>query len=82
MSENNPQSPEKIQQFEAALQHVDNLVQADNPATSAAKGILYSLVETFGVVLGDPDLPAHVRAGYEGLLETAHEISAKLNPPA
>jgi hypothetical protein len=29
--------------------------------------------------VGDPDLPAHLRSGYEGLLETAREIRAKLD---
>ena len=43
-----------------------------------AKGILYSLIETLGALVGDPDLPEHSRVGYEGLLETARELRAKI----
>jgi hypothetical protein len=39
---------------------------------------LYSLIETLGTLVGDPDLPEHVRSGYEGLLETARELRVKL----
>ena len=47
-------------------------------ASGAAKGILYSLIETLGTFVGDPDLPEHARSGYEGLLEAARELRAKL----
>jgi hypothetical protein len=39
---------------------------------------LYSLIETLGTLVGDPDLPEHARSGYEGLLETARELRVKL----
>ncbi|MGN6651921.1 hypothetical protein [Trinickia sp.] len=61
-----------------ALHHVDTLLSSGNIAVSAAKGILYSLIETLGALVGDPDLPEHSRAGYEGLLETAREMRAKV----
>jgi hypothetical protein len=61
-----------------ALNHVDTLLSSGNIAVSAAKGILYSLIETLGALVGDPDLPEHSRAGYEGLLETAREMRAKV----
>jgi hypothetical protein len=61
-----------------ALNHVDTLLSSGNIAVSAAKGILYSLIETLGALVGDPDLPEHSRAGYEGLLETARELRAKV----
>jgi len=58
---------------------VSQLVHSGDIAASAARGLVYSLIETLGVLVGDPDLPAHVRSGYEGLLETARELSAKLD---
>jgi hypothetical protein len=61
-----------------ALNHVDTLLSSGNIAVSAAKGILYSLIETLGALVGDPDLPEHSRAGYEGLLETARELRTKV----
>lgn len=42
------------------------------------QGILYSIIETLGTLVGDPDLPAHARSGYDGLLETARELRAKI----
>jgi hypothetical protein len=35
-------------------------------------------METLGALIGDPDLPEHARSGYEGLLETARELRARL----
>lgn len=61
-----------------ALNHVDTLLSSGNIAVSAAKGILYSLIETLGALVGDPDLPEHSRAGYEGLLETARELRSRV----
>lgn len=72
----------EVAHMDAALSHVDSLIQSDSIAAGAAKGLLYSLIETLGVLVGDPDLPAHARSGYEGLLETAQELRAKLDTPA
>lgn len=72
-----PTSPE-LDHLHDALDHVDTLLSSGNIAVSAAKGILYSLIETLGALVGDPDLPEHSRAGYEGLLETARELRAKV----
>ena len=47
-------------------------------AAGAAKGIVYSLVETLGTMVGDPDLPAHLKSGYMGALDLAVELEAKL----
>ncbi|HEV3106484.1 MAG TPA: hypothetical protein VGZ01_12425 [Trinickia sp.] len=74
--EASPKPP--LDQLDAALNHVDTLLTSGNIALSAAKGILYSLIETLGALVGDPDLPEHSRAGYEGLLETARELRVKL----
>jgi hypothetical protein len=69
----------ELEHFDAAISHVGQSIHSGNMAASAAKGILYSLIETLGVLVGDPDLPSHARSGYEGLLETARELSAKLD---
>lgn len=69
----------KFEDLDAAVKHVGNLIASQNIATSAAKGILYSLTETIGSMIGDVDLPAHLRSGYEGLLETARELNLKMN---
>jgi hypothetical protein len=64
--------------FDAAITHVDESYAAGKMAAGAAKGILFSIIETLGTLVGDPDLPAHARSGYEGLLETARELRAKI----
>jgi hypothetical protein len=71
-------TPAELDHLNDALNHVDTLLSSGNIAVSAAKGILYSLIETLGALVGDPDLPEHSRAGYEGLLETARELRAKV----
>lgn len=78
---NRPQEGSKtpdLAHLNDALNHVDTLLSSGNIAVSAAKGILYSLIETLGALVGDPDLPEHSRAGYEGLLETARELRSKV----
>ncbi|CAB3760976.1 hypothetical protein [Paraburkholderia solisilvae] len=67
-----------IEHLDAAVTHVGEMVSSGNIAASAARGILYSLIETLGTLVGDPDLPEHARSGYEGLLETARELRAKV----
>ncbi|KXU88285.1 hypothetical protein CI15_12315 [Paraburkholderia monticola] len=78
-----PQPPSddrpEIAQLDAALSHVDQQVSSGGIASGAAKGIVYSLIETLGALVGDPDLPEHARSGYEGLLEAARELRAKLD---
>lgn len=68
-----------LEHFDAALTHVDDSYTSGDMAAGAAKGILYSLIETLGTLVGDPDLPAHARSGYEGLLETARELRARID---
>jgi len=69
----------KFEQLDAAVNHVGDLIASQSIALGAAKGILYSLTETIGSMIGDVDLPAHVRSGYEGLLETARELNLQLD---
>ena len=76
-SEEKSSKPLEIDEFESALSHVDSQLSSGNIAI-AAKGILYSLIETLGALVGDPDLPEHSRSGYEGLLETARELRLKV----
>ena len=83
--ENTPySSPESTERptpehFDAAIGHVDTLWSSGHIAASAARGILYSIVETLGTLLGDPDMPEHARVGYQGLLESARELRAKVD---
>jgi hypothetical protein len=64
--------------FLDAVNHIDEAVANKSIASSAAKGIIYSLVETLGTMVGDPDLPAHLKSGYMGALDLAVELEAKL----
>jgi len=77
-SQKKPEIPD-ISQMNEALAHVDEGVRSGSIAAGAARGLLYSLIETLGVVVGDPDLPEHARSGYEGLLEVARELRIKIN---
>jgi hypothetical protein len=67
-----------VDHLDAALNHVDTQLSSGHIAVGAAKGILYSLIETLGALVGDPDLPDHARSGYEGLLETARALRTRL----
>jgi hypothetical protein len=77
-SEKPTEGQERLEHLDAAVNHVDELISSGSIAKGAAKGLLYSLIETLGALVGDPDLPAHSRSGYEGLLETARELRVKL----
>ena len=65
-------------QLSEALEHLNSAVESDSIAIGAARGLVYSVMETLGTLIGDPDLPEHARSGYEGLLETARELRARL----
>jgi len=65
--------------FLDAVNHIDEAVTNKTIAIGAAKGIVYSLVETLGTMVGDPDLPAHIKSGYMGVLDLAVELEAKLH---
>jgi hypothetical protein len=43
-----------------------------------AKGLVYSLGEALGVILGDPGLPEHIRSGYQGLIEMVRKVEARI----
>ena len=64
--------------FLDAVNHIDEAVANNNIAAGAAKGIVYSLVETLGTMVGDPDLPSHLKSGYMGALDLAVELEAKI----
>ena len=64
--------------FLDAVNHIDQAVTSKSIALSAAKGIIYSITETLGSMIGDPDLPSHLRSAYKGVLEVAHELEAKI----
>lgn len=71
------QTPE-LEHMSDALHHVNTAWESDSIAVGAARGLLYSIIETLGTLVGDPDLPEHARSGYEGLLETAREVRARI----
>lgn len=72
-----PAQPD-LEHLNAAFTHVDEGVKSGHIAAGAAKGLVYSLIETLGALVGDPDLPEHARSGYQGLLEAARELRVKL----
>jgi hypothetical protein len=72
-------SPEHMGQ---AIEHVSSAVESGHIAIGAAKGLIFSIMETLGVMMGDPDLPEHARSGYEGLLETARELRVRIEQKA
>jgi hypothetical protein len=65
--------------FLDAVNYIDEAVANKTIAISAAKGIVFSLVETLGAMVGDPDLPNHLKSGYMGALDLAVELEAKLH---
>ncbi|SDC08218.1 hypothetical protein SAMN05216345_101463 [Cupriavidus sp. YR651] len=72
------QAPD-VDHLSDALEHLSSAVETNSIATGAARGLVYSVMETLGTLIGDPDLPEHARSGYEGLLETARELRARLD---
>ncbi len=72
------ESSRNLEQLDAALSHIHTSLTSGSIAAGAAKAIVYSLIETLGALVGDPDLPEHSRSGYEGLLEKAREMRARL----
>ncbi|XQU70263.1 Major surface protein 3 [Cupriavidus sp. H18C1] len=73
-----PTDPAGAEHLGDALAHLSTAVEENSIAVGAAKGLVYSIIETLGTLVGDPDLPEHARSGYEGLLETAREIRARI----
>jgi len=74
----NPSDESQADHLSDALQYLSSAVESERIATGAAKRLVYSVMETLGTLIGDPDLPEHARSGYEGLLETARELRARL----
>ncbi|MBS6362845.1 hypothetical protein [Burkholderia sp.] len=72
------QKLEKLENLEAAVNHLHESIESQSIAVGAAKGILYSLIETLGALIGDPDLPEHARSGYEALRDKARELRGGL----
>ena len=65
--------------FLDAVNHIDEAVKTNTIAIGAAKGIVFSLVETLGAMVGDPDLPNYLKSGYMGALDLAAGLEAKLD---
>ena len=72
-------APPEQDHFDAAISHVDQSYASGVMAAGAAKGILYSVIETLGTLIGDPDLPEHARSGYQALRVSAQELRSKID---
>ncbi|AOK62593.1 hypothetical protein [Burkholderia ubonensis] len=72
-------SEQKLEHLEAAVNHLHESIESQRIAVGAAKGILYSLIETLGALIGDPDLPEHARSGYEALRNKARDLRGSLD---
>lgn len=78
-NENQPEDDQpKLEQLEAAVSHLHDSIESQSIAVGAAKGIAFSLIETLGALIGDPDLPEHARSGYEALRDKATELKTTL----
>jgi hypothetical protein len=75
----NVNEPPEQDHFDAAISHVDSSYSSGVLAAKAAKGILYSVIETLGTLIGDPDLPEHARSGYQALLVSAEELRSRID---
>ncbi|MCC6068018.1 hypothetical protein LHV13_02325 [Ferrovum sp. PN-J185] len=62
-----------------AVDHLKSETEQHEHVNGAIKGLVYSVVETLGQFVGDPDLPQHIKSGVEGALEVAREIQSKIN---
>jgi|GEM_PF-1141717 len=62
-----------------AVKYLEEGVSTGRVAKGVAKGILYSLTETLGVMLGDIDLPNHIQQGYQGVLEEIAEVQQQFS---
>lgn len=67
-----------LAQLTEAVDHVNESIASQRIAVGAAKGILFSVIETLGALIGDPDLPEHARSGYEALRDKAADLKATL----
>lgn len=65
----------------AGVEHVRDLLDTDSIPVQAAEGLLMGLVSVIGTLAGDPQLPTHLRTGFDGLLELAHELLWKIRAP-
>jgi hypothetical protein len=87
MERDSPDSPAQVpaterpdaEHFDAAISHIDESYATGIMAAGAAKGILYSVIETLGTLVGDPDLPEHARSGYQALLVSARELRSRID---
>ena len=79
-TDNRPDDGEhKLENLEAAVDHLHKSIESQSIAVGAAKGILFSLIETLGALIGDSDLPEHARSGYEALRDKASELRGGLD---
>ena len=76
---NSPRHYPEHEHLDAGLTHIQQALDQGHLAGGAAKGLLYGLTETLGVLLGDPSLPDQLRDGYQGLMDNARDLQQRLN---
>ena len=69
----------KPEELRNAVQYLREGIHSGKIAVSVAKGILYGLTETIGVIIGDIDLPNHLQVGYQGIIEEIIELNNETN---
>ena len=69
---------DQIEHLDAAIGHVDALLASDDSSVKAVRGILFSLSQTLGNRVGDPNLPEHIQTGYAKLHDVVNLLHAKL----
>ncbi len=74
-----PKKDAVYEDLHAAIKHVDSAITNNSIALGAAYGIVYSIIEMLGIMVGTPSLPEQMRIGYEGLIEAANELEAKID---
>lgn len=77
MSHSPSPNPE-FDRLHAAVEHVRHALVTDSMPVHAAEGLLLGLVSVIGTLGGDPQLPEHLRSGYDGLLEVSRELLWKV----
>ncbi len=69
---------DQMEHLDAAINHVDALLASDDSSVKAVRGILFSLSQTLGSKVGDPNLPDHIQTGYAKLHDAVNFLHSKL----
>lgn len=64
----------KFENLEVVVDYLYKLIELQSIVVGVVKGILFSLIEMFGVLIGDFDLFEYVCLGYEVLCDKVSEL--------